>query len=261
VLDVTALDALSLAAYRALYGEQALELADGVIAFRVDTAPGSPMLNRIVGLGIHEPATEAAVDAALAALDGTTFYVAVSPGARPPALTQWLLARGLDRGWGWMQFRRGVDDPPSWQTELELVQVDRSTASSFACVVRTAYALPVEVEQFVARVVETPWEAWLAVADGEPAAAAALYAEGDGAYLGLAATLSEHRGKGAQSALLEARIRRARELGCRWVSTETGEQRPGNPSGSYRNIVRTGFVEQYVVANFERTAPPELGQT
>jgi GNAT superfamily N-acetyltransferase len=116
--------------------------------------------------------------------------------------------------------------------------------------VRIAYALPVEAEPFVARIVETPWEAWIAVSDDEPAAAGALYADGNGAYLGFAATVPEHRGKGAQNALLATRIHRARELGCRWVSTETGEQRPGDRSGSYRNILRAGFSEQYVVANF-----------
>lgn len=247
---MTPLEALSLAAYRALYGERALTLGGGVVALRADVAPRSPMVNRIVGLGVDEPATEAAVDAALDALSGTTHYVAISPDARPPELVHWLEARDLEPGWGWMQFRRGVEDPPSSPTDLELVPVDRSNAAAFAHVVRIAYGLPVEAEPFVARIVDTTWEAWLALAGDEPAATGALYAQGDGAYLGFAATLPEHRGKGAQTALLAARVRRARELGCRWLSTETGEQRPGNPSGSYRNILRAGFVEQYVVANF-----------
>jgi GNAT superfamily N-acetyltransferase len=99
-------------------------------------------------------------------------------------------------------------------------------------------------------IVDTPWQAWLALAGDEPAAAAALFADGDGAYLGLAATLPEHRGEGAQAALIAARVRRARQLGCRWLTTETGERRPGHPAGSYRNILRAGFVEEFVVANW-----------
>ena len=53
------------------------------------------------------------------------------------------------------------------------------------------------------------WLCWLALDGDEPASAAGMYvAEGAG-YLGFAATLPEHRGKGAQSALLAERIRRA----------------------------------------------------
>ena len=37
----------------------------GVTVLRSDEAPLSPMLNRIVGLGLDEPATEETVDAAL----------------------------------------------------------------------------------------------------------------------------------------------------------------------------------------------------
>ncbi len=70
------------------------------------------------------------------------------------------------------------------------------------------------------------------------------------AYLGLAGTLPEHRGKGAQNVLLAARIRRAAELGCDLVITETGERREDRPSGSYRNILRAGFREDIVTANW-----------
>ena len=73
-----------------------------------------------------------------------------------------------------------------------------------------------------------------------PAAAAGVFlAEGVG-YLGFAATLPEHRGKGGQNALLAARIRHAREAGCDVVVTETGERRDDRPSSSYRNILRAG---------------------
>jgi GNAT superfamily N-acetyltransferase len=251
---VARLEALAIAAFSALYGERARPLGGGAVAFRVDEAPLSPMLNRIVGLGVEDPVTEAAVDAALELLAGTTHYVAISPGARPPELTAWLRARGLEPGWGWMQFRRDVDDMPQPRTDLELVEVGRSTAPAFARVVRVTYGLPAEVEPFLARIVDTPWQAWLALAGDEPAAAGALFTDGTGAYLGFAGTLLEHRGKGAQSALLTMRIRRARRLGCQWLVTETGEQRPDHPSSSYRNILRAGFTEGYVIANWRKDA-------
>ncbi len=71
------------------------------------------MLNQIVGLGVDEPATETALDAALAAIgDDVSCYVAVHPGARPAELVDWLSERGLEPGWGWMSFRRGLEDMP-----------------------------------------------------------------------------------------------------------------------------------------------------
>ena len=73
--------------------------------------------------------------------------------------------------------------------------------------------------------------------------------DGARAYLGFAGTLSEHRGKGGQAALFAARIERARARGCTTLVTETGEQIPDRPSGSYRNILRAGFEERFVVAH------------
>ena len=75
------------------------------------------------------------------------------------------------------------------------------------------------------------------------------------AHIGLAATVPEHRGAGAQSALLATRIARARDLGCRSVYVETGERRPDRPDASYRNILRAGFEELYVLANWLSPAP------
>ena len=42
--------------------------AGGATVLRVPEAPESPMLNRVVGLGVESPATEANVDEALAAI-------------------------------------------------------------------------------------------------------------------------------------------------------------------------------------------------
>ena len=89
-----------------------------------DEAPQSPMLNRIAGLGVGEPATETALDEALAAIGGdVACYVSVAPGARPDALTGWLRDRGLEPGWGWMSFRRGLADLPAVSTSLRVVKV------------------------------------------------------------------------------------------------------------------------------------------
>lgn len=225
---------------------------DGAVVLLVPEAPGSPMLNRVVGLGLDDPATEERVDAALAVVPrGTRFYVGVSPHAEPPELPAWLEARGLEPGWGWMAFRRSVTAPEPATTELTLVDVaSGEERAAFARIVRVAYGLPEEVERRLRVAPDVGWDCLLALDGDEAAGAAAIYvAEGVG-YLGFAATLAEHRGKGAQSALLTERIRRAAAAGCDVILTETGEQREGLPSNSYRNIRRAGFAELAVTANW-----------
>jgi GNAT superfamily N-acetyltransferase len=243
----------AVAAYRCLYPD-AVELG-GVTVMRAAAAPESPLLNRIVGLGVEEPATEDLLDAALAAIgDDVACYVAVAPGARPAALPEWLRSRGLEPGWGWMWFRRGVDPLPTRASGLRLARVGPAEATVFGRIVATGYGLPEVVVPWVARAHEVGWDCWLALDGDEPAAAAGVFlAEGVG-YLGFAATLPEHRGKGGQGALLARRIRHARESGCDLVVTETGELREGHPSSSYRNILRAGFREVAVRANWLRPA-------
>ena len=104
-----------------------------------------------------------------------------------------------------MGFRRGVDDPPAPATTLRVVRVGQAEAASFGQVVATGYGLPPAVVPWAAIAHAVGWDCWLALDGEEPAAAAGIFmAEGVG-YLGFAATLPEHRGKGGQNALLAAR--------------------------------------------------------
>lgn len=244
---------VSLAAYRCLYPDAA-ELG-GVTVLRADSAPLSPMLNQIVGLGVDEPATEGALDAALAAIgDDVNCYVAVAPGARPAELPDWLRARGLEPGWGWMSFRRGLEDVPERPTSLGLVRVGPAEAGAFGEIVASGYGLPETAAAWAAGAHAAGWDCWLALDGDEPVAAAGLFASEGVGYLGFAATLPAHRGKGGQSALLAERIRHARAIGCDVLVTETGERRDDLPSNSYRNILRAGFTEVSVRANWLRPA-------
>ncbi len=249
---------VALAAYACLYPGR-VELG-GVTVLRSDEAPLSPMLNQIVGLGVGEPATESALDEALTAIgDDVSCYVAVAPGSQPDSIPVWLEARGLEPGWNWMSFRRGVDDPPTRSTSLRLVRVGDDEAEAFGTVTAIGYSLPDAAASWIASAHGLGWDCWLALDGDTPAAAAGLYMDDGVGYLGFAATLPEHRGKGAQSALLAARIRHAREAGCDVLVTETGERRENRPSNSYRNILRAGFQEVAVRENWLRPARVRRG--
>ena len=231
--------------------------AGGASILTVPEEPRSPMLNRVVGLGAAVPATEDDVDDALAAMPaGTTFYVAVDPQAQPPELPGWLQARGLQPGWGWMTFHRDPRVRPQAQTPLRLIEVaGTDDRAAFAHVVCESYELAPEVGPRLADAPDAGWLCWVAYDADEPAAAAGLYVDDGVGYLGFAGTLAPHRGKGAQSALLARRIERAAQLGCDLVITETGEAKDGRPGNSYRNILRAGFTEQGVSANWRGVAP------
>jgi GNAT superfamily N-acetyltransferase len=260
---VSDLERLSTSAFRAMYGARALDLGGGVTAFRVPEEPSCAMLNTVQGLGVETAATEATLDAAIVAMEGTTFYVAVAPGAQPAELTDWIVARGLEPGWGWMRFRRGPEDPPPVGSSLDVREVrNEDEAEAFARVARAAFELDQSLDPWFASLAFVPgWTAWIGWDGDEPASTGALYVEEDAAYLGWGATLPEQRGKGGQGALFAARIRRAQELGCTLLVTETGELRDDLPSSSYRNILRFGFREDHVVANWVGGAWPGSGNT
>jgi ribosomal protein S18 acetylase RimI-like enzyme len=87
--------------------------------------------------------------------------------------------------------------------------------------------------------------------DGDtPVAAAALYTNGIFGSMVIAGTQAEHRGKGAQSALLAKRIEAAKASGCKYISTETAEEKPGKGVQSYRNMKRFGFEVAYLRPNY-----------
>lgn len=249
------LERISLSAYLPLYGPDAIEVGGGT-CLRAPYAPGSPMLNRVVGLGTDGPVDPDGLDEALAAMGDTSFYVAVSPSA-DPELDRLLAGRGLEQGWGWMLFEREAGLAPTAETALAIVEVTDELADAWASIVVTGYGLPASSLPAVATVPALEgWTAFVAVENDEPVAAAAVWTEPPAAYFGFAATLPEHRGKGGQGALVAARIAHAVDAGCTALVTETGEARDGSPGASYRNLLRHGFRERFVVAHRLRQRPP-----
>jgi hypothetical protein len=76
-------------------------------------------------------------------------------------------------------------------------------------------------------------------------ATALLRIRGEYAWLGLASTLAEHRGRGAQISLLYRRIRDAAAAGCTWLVAEAMADGP-----SLRNQQRAGFEVAYERPNY-----------
>ena len=201
---------------------------------------GARIFNRVLGLRSTEPLDEIA-----AFFGDEPWWVSDSHGLGPE-----LEGRGFTPDYGWMKFSRGVS-PRRATSELSVVPVGPDRAGDFAAVVAGGYGLPDFTEPFAANVVGRPgWSCYVAYDGERPAGAGALYVDGGVGWLGFGATLPDFRGRGAQSAILAARIEDARRQGCSTVVTETGELDDRRPSGSYRNILRAGFREAGVRSNY-----------
>lgn len=175
----------------------------------------------------------------------TPWWVSDSHGIGPE-----LEAQGFTRDYGWMKFTRGVA-PREAHSDLEVVKIGPDRAGDFARVVTGGFGMPDWAKPLAANVVGRPgWSCFVAYDGNLPAGAGALFVHDGVGWLGFGATLPELRGLGAQSALLAARIEDARQQGCATVTTETGELENDRPSNSYRNIVRAGFREAGVRANY-----------
>jgi GNAT superfamily N-acetyltransferase len=221
----------------------------GATCYATPALPQNTMLNRAVALGVDGPATSAVLEKIDAFFHdaGVRYSVAVAPQA-PPELAVQLRERGFTDGYAWMKFRRSPDDPPVVETSLQTEQI--TDGADVAEVLAGAYGLPSSAAApFGLLGRSDAWRVLLARDGTVPVGAGALFIHDGVGWLGAAGTLPEHRGKGAQSALLAARIALARELGLDTVTTETGERLPDRPAGSFRNILRAGFEEAYVRPN------------
>jgi GNAT superfamily N-acetyltransferase len=237
------------AAAAALDGDPAgarwAEIGGGVAAALTSIDTG--FFNRVVGLGVAQPATEGDVAAILdfyTAVDRTKSAVQVAPTAGPPQLVDWLLAAGYRRSAErTVTLWHELDALPESLSSLRIERIGGEHARDFARLHTTASGLPEVVAPLAQGIVgREGWTCYLGFDGEQPVTSAALFIDGTWAWLGFAATLPSHRGRGGQSATLAARLRHAKDAGVRWALTETSAETPAAPvNPSYRNMRRAGF--------------------
>lgn len=223
---------------------EALTGDGGALALRSDRLP-SLLFNRVIGLGVGRPASESELGAALEAYR-QPYFVHLSPHAQPgDRLVTWLRRAGL-RPYrrAWNKLARTADGPlPLAHTSLRVRLAEQHDARALGAVLAQAFDIPPEHHALFGALVGRPrWNVYVAVDGAFVAAAGLLYVERDVGYLAGGATHPSYRCRGAQLALMSARVRRALELGCRLVVSETGEPAPGDPQHSHRNMQRCGLV-------------------
>jgi hypothetical protein len=216
----------------------------------------SAFFNRIVGLGVTEPATEALLDDAIDQLSQAgckNFMVPLSPNAQPSQLHEWLTARGCSKGRNWGKAVRGDDPPILIPTSLRVEEIGREYADAFSDIILPVFSMPEVLHPLMSAHVgvgSPRWRNYLAFDGDVPVSAASMFIQGENAWLGFGATLPSHRKRGGQGALLARRIRDGLARGCKRFFTEADEGTAEAPNPSYNNIIRSGFKVVYLRCNY-----------
>lgn len=127
--------------------------------------------------------------------------------------------------------------------ELVIEHARKHNAAICGQIYCRGFDLPLSAAGVFAKALELPaWRVLVArAADGTVAGVGLLFVRQGVGYLAGGVTVPGFRGRGIQRALLARRITLATELGCRWITSETGEDAPGDPQHSLHNMRDLGL--------------------
>jgi ribosomal protein S18 acetylase RimI-like enzyme len=229
-----------------------VQIGDAVCS--VSPSEPSILVNRVLGLGTQAPPTlEQLIDIrSLYAKAGVgRFFLHVVPELMGPDRADLLTEAGYEKYRGWMKFSRGPGDVSAARTDLTIRQIGLENADHFAAIVAHGFDFEAAFHPALAALAnDSNWHLYMTFDGDLPAGTGALYIHGGTGYLDFAATHPDFRRRGAQSAVLAARLNHAFNAGCTSVVTMTGEAVPGEEQHSYRNIERSGFVAAYLRENW-----------
>ena len=236
--DPVGLETIEAAAIADAFGADAVQAGGVVCAVRPDL--DEVYINRVIGLGVLEPASDAVLDRIADVFGSIRHSVALAPCAQPPDLPDMLRERGYEAGYAWVKFHRPAGPPPAAKTDLRVERIGAERSADYVAVLAAGFALLPEAAAMLAHLPGRPGGGCVggALAGGGPGPPPPALPR-----------------RGGQSALMAARIGEARAAGAAVVVTETGETVDGRPANSYHNILRAGFEPAYVRPNF--ISPPE----
>ena len=207
----------------------------------------APLGNRAIALGLDTPCTREQIQHLAAKFVATgmkNFALQISPRARPSGLEQWLAEAGLVlRGYSVKLVR---DNAPPQENDWDIRLAGAEDKALFGDVSARGFGRPPIIAHWMAATVGFPrWRHYLAYIDGHPAGTAAMYIDGDVAWLGIGSTLPEFRRRGVQQALIARRIADGLVLEMKNFVAETESF-----NTSCQNMVRAGFVCAYERPNY-----------
>jgi hypothetical protein len=214
--------------------------------------PSAPAigLNRIVGVSSLDE-----LEAAYQWMSSRTGrrYLQLNAEAIPQSTREWISQRGLaPEGMGWAKLRRAVPtEQISHAGNVTTRQVKVEEAGVFGKMMCAGFGFPANLEPLWSSIVgKEGWTCFLAELDGTPIATGTMYASGGWAWLGGGTTVSAFRNRGAQKALIAARLNEGAVQGVHTFVVETAEPSAGERNISYANLVALGFTKVYARMNY-----------
>ncbi|MCM3629785.1 GNAT family N-acetyltransferase [Paenibacillus glycanilyticus] len=223
--------------------------------------PGTPIseFNRVLGLGIEKPASEADLAQATTWMRehaAPSFALQIAPTALPSNLEKIIQANGFYRtGNGWAKYYRDAAPAEShpMPSTLEVKLMLPQHAADFGHVVHAGFGLPESMIPWFSALVGRPkWSVYVAYESHVPVACGAMFIDKNWAWFGIDATLPEYRGRGAQNALIKQRITDGIAAGVIGFTAETGQPSEGEEDNnkSYCNYHRAAFKRLYIRPNY-----------
>lgn len=210
--------------------------------------------NRILGLGLNAASTRDELEELLPAAKESgvsRFFVQLNPTVDTPELREYLQSQGLEYYNNWVRLHRDTSPVEKVETDLRVEPIGDFRAEDFGRMIVDSFEWPDPTVNLIADLVGKPgWHIYLVFDGMQPVATAGMFIHRENAWIDFAATLPGYRERGAQAALLRQRAADAAAEGCQRLVVETAQQKPEKPAPSYRNMVRYGFNEDYLRANF-----------
>lgn len=226
-------------------GIHAMQIGDALLLASYGSQ--SLMFNRVIGLGEHVPAADETIAEIMDRywqLGVRQYLVHVGADGRPMSLGRKLEQQGLSLyRRSWVKLIRPATPAPRSGSETMVRDATLSDAAAVASIIGSAFDLTQAEAEIFAHLIDRPrWRVFVAEVKSELAAVGILFVNDRTAYLAAAATRPQWRCKGAQRALLHARIEAARTAGCDYIAVETGFPLTADePSPSYHNLLWAGF--------------------
>ena len=195
-------------------------------------------------------AVERATDVGLAAL-----AFQVQPGALPTDWEAIAERHGLARGTTFVKCF-GPAEPRAVETSVTVSRLGPEHAAEFVRIMAAGFGFEAGEGAIAlfsgAQFFDGDWATYGAWDGDALVGVARMYGVAETGAVALfgAATLPEGRNRGAQAALLDARIREARDGGLRWASAETWLESADHPNPSQHNMRRAGLTEVHTRSNW-----------
>lgn len=244
---------------RSTWGLESMRLGGGVVLGMRDDP--SHYWSKALGFGFDEPVTLPLMEQVIAFYQDRNIQVAtiqLAPTAIPddwPAICEKL---GIERGGNIRKLATDIDTAVDASSGARLDDgltvgpVAPDEAAEWAAVMPPAMGMPLQgMQEMAAASVGRPgWHPFAVREGGAIIAVATLRVQRHLGSLFAGCTLPDARGRGAQSALIAARVRAARDAGCRFLVVETFDEPAGTHNSSYHNLVRAGFSQRYSRPNW-----------